>query len=320
VVLLAGTLVILALLGAYYATTLLRGAGGAKIWAVSPANMFFVGYEFLGFQGLGPGRQELRAIIKGLAPARELLPFIPGFLALGTAYFLLALAACKFWMPESLQVTSNIDKGDSHSEPTPTQQQVRRLFTAWLLGIGVAFLSACLLYLLAAAVGFPFWGRHLAGTFPFWVLSLAITIQRATRGPWKKAGELAGGGVLILILASSLLIRFAPFHKHDDYRGAAMEALRLSSEGLTVWWVADHSGGVYYGLPLAATFNGAFGEIEFAMNRSSIPQKLPGAIVISRPDNFDTKGTASEILIKGNYAKVQNLQAFGVWKRTTRQE
>lgn len=307
------TLTVLAALGIYYGTTLLRGAGGAKIWSVSPANVLFVVYEFLGFQGLGPGRQELRAIMKGLASSRDLLPFIPGFLVLISAYVLILIVAFKSWMTRNLGTVRAHNIQREKTETTRTQQSKRRLFPIWLMCVGVPVLSAGLLYVLAAVVGFPFWGRHLAGAFPFWVVALALTIYWARQGLWRKAGRLAGSGIVILLLISSLLIRFAPFHSHDDYRGAAAEALRLSAKGQIVWWVADHSGGVYYGLPLTRTFTESPGEIQFSMNRPHVG--TPGAIIVSRPDNFDVPGAATRLIATGAYRKSQALQSFEVWEK-----
>ncbi|TSA31692.1 MAG: hypothetical protein D4R65_10795 [Verrucomicrobiaceae bacterium] len=309
-VLLIATLLILAALGIYYGSTLLRGAGGAKIWSVSPANILFVAYEFLGFQGLGPGRQELRSIMKGLSSARDLLPFLPGFLVLASAYCLILLFAFKSWMTRN---PGTIRAVYTQEESPSSPQRRPRLFFFWLMSVGVSVLSACLLYVLAAAARFPFWGRHLAGVFPFWVLALAITIYWARQGIWRKAGRLAGGGLIVLLLASSILIRFAPFHRHDDYRGAVAEALRISSRGGIVWWVADHSGGEYYGLPLADVPTNRPGEIQFSMNRADSGN--PDAIIISRPDNFDVPGTASRLIASGAYQKKRVLQAFEVWEK-----
>ena len=311
--LLGVTLGVLGLLAIYYGSTLLRGAGGTKIWPVSPANMVFVGYEFLGFQGLGPGRQELRSIMKGLVPARELLPYVPGFLALLASYILLLAAAFKSWMTKN--IPASFQKAGLAGS-MPHEQQAHPQLSAWLMGIGVTIASTGLLYGLATLVGFPFWGRHLAGAFPFWMLSLAITVRWARQGIGRYAGRFAGGGLLLLLLASSLLIRFAPWHRHDDYRGAAAEALKLSATGHIVWWVADHSGGAYYGLHLVDTAADAPGSTQFAANRSVAPPVPPGAIIISRPDSFDVPSTASRLLHSGGYRRTLKLQAFEVWEKT----
>lgn len=315
-ILLFSTLAILAAFGLFYASTLLRATGGKQLWPVSPANVFFVGYEFLGFQGLDPGRHHLRAIMKGFAPARELLPFAFGLLLLAATYLTVLAAAFKSWLTRD--VCPDSPQKEPPGKPFPsTLPHGRPLFLvpAWLMGLGVPLLSAFLLFLLACVAGFPFWGSHLAGAFPFWVLALAITIRWTRQGLWRKAGRLAVRILVLLLLLSSILIRFSPTHKHDDYRTAATEALRISRTGRTVWWVADHSGGVYYGLPLADPAIGKPGEIAFAMNRPAFPSNTPGAIILSRPDNFDTHGAATRLLAKGGYTKVRELQAFTVWEK-----
>jgi len=307
------TVTILVSLGIYYGLTLLRGAGGAKIWSVSPANMLFAVYEFLGFQGFGPGRQELRAIMKGLVPAGGGLLFIPGLLLLASAYCCLFSTAYKSWMTRDFCPASLSPRQGESREPAEANSARCRLFPAWLFGVGVTVLSLSLLFVLAFIVGFPFWGRHLSGAFPFWILTLAVTIRWAQQGAWRRLGRVAGSGIFVLLLVSSLLLRFSPLHRHDDYRGAVAEALRISSGGGIVWWVADHSGGVYHGLPLADKFTDRRGEIQFSMNRAGSGN--PDAIIISRPDNFDVAGTATGLIATGAYRKTRSLQAFEVWEK-----
>ena len=301
---------ILAALAAYYATTLLRGHGADNYWSVSPSNLLFVAYEFLGFSGFGPGRQELRAIMKGLISAQALLAFIPGLLFLVAAYLVAFGAAAKSWMTREA-TREHVARGGRRIARSYEQ------LPAWLMGVAVPILSASVLFLLAFALAQPFWGRELAGAFPFWVLVLGITIHWARQGIWRRAGRLAIGIILACLMASSLLIRFAPWHKHDDYRGAATEAIRTAAEGKVVWWVADHSGAIYYGLPIAETITGAPGEIQFSMNRSE--PGSPDAIIISRPDIFDSLGVATRLIESGSYQKTRSLQAFDVWEKAPAQ-
>jgi len=303
------TLVTLALLGLYYTSLLLNGKESSPLWTVTPANILFACYEFLGLQGFGPARQELRAILKGFAPPGEILPFLPGLLCLPAAYLLVFSSAFKSWMTRNFCPPA---PGGDYSCGGPSGLP---LVPAWLMGLGTPLLSAFLLFLIAWVADFPFWGRHLAGTFPFWILALAITIRWAQQGLWRKTGRFAGRALLVLLLVSSLLIRFAPYHRHDDYRSAVVEALRLSTAGKVVWWVADASGGVFYGLPLVETSTNKPGEIQYAMNRMEIPAELPDAIVLSRPDNFDPQGSVSRMLNSGGYTKACRFQAFEIWVR-----
>lgn len=312
------TSAVIAMLGIYYVVTVLREGGGSQLWRVSPANLCYVVYEFLGFQGLGPGRQDLRSVMKGVAPVRGLLLFLPGLLLLLGAYLTLAATAFKSWLTREASPgrSAGTEEITAISGPAPLTVSVS-LFRVWLLGIGVATLSSLLLFALAMFTGVPFWGLHLAGAFPFWIVALAVTIRWARQGLWRKSGRRAGLAVLALLLLSCLLIRLLPSHRHDNYRDAVAEAVNLSSRGQTVWWVADHSGGTYYGLPLGAPQKPGSGEVLFSMNRTAANAPLPNAIIISRPDTFDSMRAVSRLLESGMYSKKRTLQSFEIWQLQT---
>ena len=93
----------------------------------------------------------------------------------------------------------------------------------------------------------------------------------------------------------------------------AAEALRLSSGGSVVWWVADHSGGAYYGLQFPELLTGKPGEIQFAVNRSE--PGSPDAIILSRCDIFDSQNMALNLIRSGSYKKSRSLQAFEIWEK-----
>lgn len=307
---------LIGLLGLYYLLTILREPEGSQLWTVSPANLAFAGYEFLGLQGLGPGRQELRAIMKGLAPSREILPFIPCFLFFLCAYVSIFSAAFKSWLTRDPAPSAESHPFSSSGTLTEDSERIS-LLRVWVMGISVTLLSALLIFLVSVFSGVPFWGRNLAGAFPFWIVALAVTVHWARQGLWRKTGRLAGTVLLVLLALSSLLIRFGPWHRHDDYRGAVAEAERLSRTGVTVWWVADHSGGSYYGLHFDNNSENQKGQILFAMNECSIPAELPGAIVLSRPDTFDHGNTVGKLLQSGKFAKTKTLQAFEIWEKVS---
>lgn len=295
---------ILASLAAYYATTLLSGRTSDNYWSVSPANVLFVAYEFLGLSGFGPGRQELRAVMKGLISPQALLVFIPWLLVFASAYLVVFAAAAKSWMTREATPEAVAHSGRriarSYAQLSP-----------WLMGIAIPMLSGAALFLLALALGQPFWGRELAGAFPFWVLVLGITLHWARQGIWRRAGRFAIGTILVCLLASSLLIRFAPWHKHDDYRGAAAEAIQAANGGKVVWWVADPSPGAYYGLPMEKGSNNTGGRILFSKDQTE-PVSID-LIILSRPDIFDSQDLARRTLRPGNYDKTREPKAFEVW-------
>jgi hypothetical protein len=290
---------LLGVLGCYYLATLVRGAGGAKIWNVSPANALYVLYEFFGFQGLGPGRQDLRDVMRGFAPPTTLLLHLPLILALTVGYLLATLAAYKAWL----------------TRPFDRLPGSPSYLAVWAAAAGVLAQSLILLYLLGVAVGFPFWGRHLAGAFPFWVVVLALTMRWAGQGLWRRAGRIGVGLIFGFLALSSAMLYLAPQHDHDDYRSAAREAMQLADESRSVWWVADHSGGEYYGITFLESSTPAPGRISFAPNVASPPEPPPDAIVISRPDNFDRFGAAMELIRGGQYQRRNDFRAFEVWEK-----
>lgn len=287
------TTAFLGALGFYYLSTLTRGAGGAKLWTVTPFNLVFVIYEFLGYAGLGPGRQQLRDIMRGAESLSHVFPYGAGWIGLSVGYGLVVGAAVKSWF--------------TRSECGPRKPALR----LWLFCVSVPVLSALLLFLLASVVGFPFWGRHLAGTLPFAVTALAIVFYWSMQGLWRRAGR-AGSLLVVLMLAISAgWMRFSPAHRHDDYRSAVRAATSLADEGLSVWWVADHSGGEYYGLTFVESGSGVY----FAFNHSQCPDVPPEAIVLSRPENFDRYGIAEKMIKSGEYQRSAKFQAFDVWSR-----
>ena len=76
------------IMGAYYSWTILSGAGGMRE-SIGFNNVINIPYEFIGFIGLGPSRNMLRA---GASPLSILLGY-PGIAALGIAIAALTLIA-----------------------------------------------------------------------------------------------------------------------------------------------------------------------------------------------------------------------------------
>lgn len=284
---------ILVLLGLYYISTLIRGAGGVKLWVVSPINVVFVAYEFLGYVGLGPGRQELRDSIRSMAALPFFWIYMIGWLALTGAYAAVAGAAIKSWF--------------TRLECSPTSAMPY----LWVLCASVSLVSAALLYCLATAVGFPFWGRHLAGTVPFVVAAIGGLIHWSLEGIWRRLGRVGASALVFLLVVACVFIRLAPFHRHDNYRAAVTAATRLSADGAQIWWAADKSGAEFYGLKFSDVRSG----VNYAPNRTEVPDDLPNVLIISRPEAFDQFGIASKIAHSGSYKRSAKFQAFEIWER-----
>ena len=213
----------MSVLAAYYWWTLKLGARASAIGTTSFSNLLLVLYEQLGLTGLGPGRSELRITgVNGLRPYA--FPLSLGLLA----------SAFVFW-----QALRSL----------PARWWTSRQAVAALLGI---VLPLGLVLLAGHAAHVRILGRHLTPLFPIVLFVLALGFKRMQEVK-SRAHWLALAIVPLVFLTSALQVRFAARHARDDYRGAAALALRTANAGGTVWWMADQSTGLYYGLPLGQT-------------------------------------------------------------------
>ncbi len=110
-----------------------------------------------------------------------------------------------------------------------------------------------LLVVLAAGVSgqMRLLGRHLTPLLPFLLVLLAVGLTNCLTALSARR-KLIGWAALVLLLLSALEIRFAPRHRRDDYRSAADIARQAQAAGEHVWWLADVSTGLYYGVPLGS--------------------------------------------------------------------
>lgn len=280
-------LLILAGLGVFYAWTLSRGTGGAKLWHVGINNIAFALWEFAGFSGLGPTRQLLRELasqdrMTALELLKHHLPYI-GFLAAVYAA-VIALGWTRFFSTQSARISTFVWTGS---------------FTA-LTGA-------------ALVVHFPFWGRHLAPAFPFFVLSMAHVLAPSFGRKTKPLLVV----LMSLLFFSSLELRFAPRHAKDNYRAAAELARAALSKGSKVLWVADNAAAEYYGVPISV------GNVipDRALQPRGDQQRqlaafgLPDLVVLSKPSIYDAQGFARELLEKNRYQRAGTAQAFEFWRK-----
>lgn len=294
IAIIAGTLLSLTALGLYYVKTLLAGSGGAKIWSVGLQNVLFSGIEFLGFAGLLPPRHELRELARsGLSQPAELLSLWP--FALPTTLLAVVLTVLVFFWLRNLKQTPR-----------------------WIFACLAVFSGSAILLLLAAlVVGFPFWGRHLAPVFPAFVAAVGWVFFLGRRAP-SLAIKISALTLLALLLASSLMLRFAPMHAKDDYRSAVALALETVNEGGTVWLAADRSAAQFYGLATivhdgtqleAFETQGAFmANSRKAQYFASLP--TPSLVILSKIDVYDTNGQLQQWLAENKYTLKGKLSAF----------
>ena len=279
------TALLLAALAVYYLWTVARGTR-ATPGETGAGNTAFIGYELLGFTGLGPGRADIRA--HGL---RAFLPFAPVLLLYAVAAAAVLWAGAKKYWPII----------------------PRRV----ALGVLLAF-GAAAIFLLAAGMGkhFSVLGRHCAPLVPLFVLWFA-----AGAGALWARGITGRGVVVIFIIlqfGSALSLRFGERHTKEDYRAAATHARDALARGERVWWCADMNGGAFYGVPLSPPGN--LPAPNQAWVASGFPemiltnQPLPDLVILSRPENYDPLGFVRALMTRQHYHSVESPRLFTLWR------
>lgn len=289
----AGTIPLLGL-GVYYLSTLMGGAGGAKIWSVGLQNAIFSAIEFLGFAGLLPARHELRSIARaGLTHPDELLALWP-FAISASVLLVLLFAIGLYWILN--------------------WRKAPRWVSACLF---VAIASAGLLLAASLVVGFPFWGRHLAAAFPVFVGATCWAVWRIWRGT-SSLFRFASAALVVVLLSSSFMLRFSDLHARDDYRSATKSALEALSRNHSVWWAADKSAARYYG----AHFLGEPNTSEPINQQDGLHYTAnlqlfdihafpnPDIIIISKRDIYDRAGALQEWLRIHKFREVARRSGF----------
>jgi hypothetical protein len=280
------TVGLLAGIGVYYLWTLKVGARASAVGRTDFRNLLFIGYELLGFGGLGPGRIGIRE--GGLGAFG---PFAKPLAAYGLlALYVMLLGGWQVWRSPRRRTATGVFL-------------VLALPMTVLLGAGYA-------------MHFRVLGRHFMPLLPavLFVISLALASQWP-RSYWR--ARLLGVGFVALSLISCLSLRFAERHEKDDYRRAAAVAEAALRDGKTVWWNAGMQGAVYYQLPVG-TADETKAKAVWVVNPEAgvlAGLKAPDVVVGSKPDMYDEQGVLTEYLLRGGYQKRATMPAFTVWQR-----
>ena len=271
-------------LAVYYVWTMRLGARASAMGTTNLQNAGFVGYELLGFGGLGPGRLEIRE--SGLAAFRA--HWLPLAAYGGLAGVLLGAGLVSLW-----------------------RQDRRRLL--WV-GLVILATGACLLGA-GWAMHFRVLGRHCApaqaGVLVLLVTGAATLTRR--RDWWLR---FAVCGFLLASAGACLSARFAARHLKDDYRAAAAHARAALEAGQDVWWSADLHGAAFYGLPVSESPTEP-GRAIALLNRSVDAVgalRLPDMVVCSKPDLYDAQGAVARRLAEAGWQPATNFPAFTVWQ------
>ncbi len=297
--LLAGLIAVLTPGALYYLQTVLRGAGGAKIWAISPLNWLWVAYETVGAVGLGPPVREIRDIAhEVLANGFSLTaaqPFVWPLLYGLVTCLVAAMGLARIWK---------------------TREAIREVSLFVFLFGSVVIVFGVLSVLLHKA----FWARHLAPIFPVYVICFTYVLSsiwgRATQRSMSQRTLVAV--CLGMMIASCVSLTFSPAHRKDDNRAAAQIAKESLHRGECVWWAGSWECAAYYGL---SALNGESYDKNLVLPASSRPDNMdglarPAVIILSRPDIYDSVHAIRDLVGAGGFMPVKAPpHAFQVWKQ-----
>jgi len=279
---------LLMLIAGYYLWVLSLGTRASASATTTLASVCFIGYELLGFGGLGPGRLELRTA--GLAALRPHLAW-------------LTLYGVAIAVPIGAAVLQEINRRNR-----------RHLVLAFCCSLPPAFILA-----VGCVAHFRVLGRHFAPILPVLLLLSASGLAWlwSRRGAWARVVALAFCGLSLL---SCLSLRFSPRHEKDNYRAAAGWARTALNKGKRVWWNASPVGAQYYHVPL--TSNSDRGDAALLVlnpargTLNHLP--LPEVIIASKPDLFDGQSALAELLPEQGFQPAGKFNAFVIWERSGR--
>jgi len=243
------------------------GAGGSKVWAVGLSNMGFAFYELLGFVGLGAGRELIRtsAVAGGVNAATHLLILsLPWLLVLFSTYVGIVYAVFR-------------------AAGNPSAQPSLRLALSFGM---VSLLSVLCLFGTSLASEFPFWGRHLAPSLPFLLLTIG-SAAASLHSVWTKRQQLfLFAPFFAILIYSSAVIRWSSTHAKDDYRTASALAREAVAQGKRVSWVGDARPALYYHVPLSMVWPPVPGTASLLLP-SPDHDGQPDLAIVTKPDLFD---------------------------------
>lgn len=268
---------------AYVRWTLAEGVTVPSIGKTTLINLLFWVYEFMGFQGFGPNRNDLRSI-----SLTVLQPNLLSFMALSGSWLL--FAAC------GLKKLSGTD-----------------FRTLLLTGLTLVVLPLLLFMLIGYLQGTRFLTRYAAASYPPFAVLVAIIASAAwrTSRPGRFSCLLLAG----LLSISSLQLRFNPKHDRDDYRTAAHLALQYATRGATVLWAADINSGEYYGINFQTTST-ASQQRPFTAGRNlaAWQKNFPDILFLSKPDIYDESGKMAAHARKLGYVESLGPRSFTIFR------
>jgi hypothetical protein len=286
----------LAVLAAFYAYTLTRGARATTAYETNVLTVLFAAYELLGLSGLGPGRLELRA--DGPTALRAwLAPLLLGSIVLGLGLLHGLLVLKNFIGPRRVAAV-----------------------------LAALFIPAAIIVATGFLMHWRVVGRHLMPVVPFVSLLLSLSVA-ALIADGRRRSLLCAAIIVTTVVVSGVLMR-SPRHAKDDYRLAAEVTRHALVNGQTVWWAAASEGTGYYQVPINRPVEQKDGCPRFAsVNRggaidvsqiggqclAQLP--APSIVVFSERGGFPSATAVKDWMRRQGFTSSREWPAFSLWQR-----
>jgi hypothetical protein len=266
------------------------------------SNFGYVLYEFLGFGGLGPPRNEIREI----PHVAVFAPYWP-WLLLGV----IALVAPAFFL-----------------------FRTRPPKLVWLLTVGF-FVATAIAAAICFIENFQLLGRYAAALFPLFLIIPMLWLKTSLSSNSGQHGATAAIVALGVVWGiSDARLTFIGKYGKESYREAsAIAAARSRSDGATILWAADPHAAHYYGILVlngqrtveigsddgldwpvrnraVDARNWSSGEATAFLDAS----KSPTLLVLSKADLFDTQKGWRSLIEQRRPSEVASLIAFTVYE------
>jgi len=270
-------------LAAYYLWTKSQGVEANPIGRTSFMGVLFWVYEFAGFAGLGPGRDALRS------GSFEVL------WSYAAPLFLLAIA----WMTVAWLGLLQLTKPEIAATAT--------------ISFFLVLLPLALILLAGYIEGVRFLPRYAATSYGAFAVVGATLLSSAWHAGM--GGRIASTALLVVLLSSSLLLRFSPEHQKDDYRAATAQALELLQRGAHMWWGGDIDTARYYGMANPKTIPRDMRSFEPVADLRAAPGKTPDIVYLSKFDIYDPDSAIRNYVQKQGYQQTAGPKTFTIWTK-----
>ncbi len=253
----------------YHAWTKTIGVEANALGKTTIVNILFWVYEFFGFAGLGPNRNSLR-----LDPVSAIFENAIPLTLLAFVWLVFAMNA----------IRKDLFRKGNQAVP---------IFLCLVLT------PLIILYILGVIEGTRLLPRFATPTFAAFAYSIASLMPAVwNKNRYSKATVIS---LFVLLATSCFALRFGTEHRKDDYRTAALMALKNADSDKTILWAADKDTGSYYGLNYEARNSAGVKKFTIWEGDPFNTTQLPDLIFLSKRDIYDPTGCLSRMAAEFGY-------------------